>query len=331
MKLLLIRMDRLGDLVCTLPVDQHPRVVEKKYSIQWLISKGLEPILDCSRPKRSFWSESLTFTWRRFFNLIAQLKSENFDQVVLFYAPWWIAAACFFAGIKLRSSPRSRWFQFLFFNHTLRQSRSRSDKHEADYNWDLFHWALTGDKESIEKPPYLVLESASDLPLELKQPYVVIHPGMAGSALNWPMTQYLDLAKTLTLELGKQVVITGTSGDLPWLNAIETPLKELQGVHWMVGKLDLPTLIKVLSRSEATIAPSTGVIHLAASTGVKTIGLYSPIRVQTPIRWGPRGPRAIALMPNVNCPASTKCLGQSCNQYFCLNQISVEKVLEAIK
>lgn len=357
-------MDRLGDLVCSLPMDQHPALEKKSFSVEWLISKGLEPVIECAVPPRSFWSMGLKFSFSEFWNLVQKLKTAHFTHVVLFYAPWWVAIACWLAGIPHRYSPRSRWFQILFFNHTLKQKRSLSEKHEADYNWDLLHWSLTGEKNqsqsakknlknqnrapiqinvqshepyetvsknsAMSKAPFLSLKSKSPLPPSLPAEFIVVHPGMGGSALNWPTSSYLKLVQKL-LALGKKVVITGTPGDQEWLAPLEQPLRSQAGVFWMVGQLDLKTLIAVLARSTATIAPSTGVLHLAASTGTQTIGIYSPIQVQTPIRWGPRGERATALTPSdLICPATTTCLGPRCQYFFCLERITAEQVIKTI-
>lgn len=329
MNILLIRMDRLGDLICTLPVDQHPDLITGRYSTQWMISKGLGAVLDCARPPRRGWENQLKFSWTNLWQLTKKLRKEKFDKVILFYAPWWVAAACFFAQIPQRYSPRSRWFQFLFFNKTLRQTRSRSEKHEADYNWELLNFAITGSPLSKQPAPVLTLKGQTSKTLDLPKNYIVLHPGMGGSALNWPMSNYVELAKQI-ISLGKNVVVTGTATDAPWLESIETPLRQMPNVFWLVGQLDLPSLIFVLEKSDATVAPSTGVIHLAASTGVKTIGLYSPVRVQTPIRWGPRGDRAKAIVPSVSCPATTRCLGTECPFYFCLTQITPEQILNEI-
>lgn len=327
-KVLLVRMDRLGDLVCTLPVDQDPHLQGAHCQCSWLISKGLEPVLELSVPPRTGWSESTAFSWPNFLQLVRRLRAERFQKVIFFFGPWWVALACFCARIPERFSPRSRWFQFLFFNKTLRQHRSRSDKHEADYNAELVRWALTGQIETTVTPPFLTLESNTAPPTTLPVRYVVIHPGMGGSALNWPTKYYFELALDFIAK-GFSVVITGTEADRVWLKDIEAHLSANSKVTWLVGKLDLKALIYVLSKSEATIAPSTGVVHLAASTGVKTIGIYSPIKVQTPVRWGPRGHKAKALTPNVHCPASRRCQGERCPSHFCLAQIKPLDVIRA--
>lgn len=323
-------MDRLGDLICTLPVDQHPELQSTDHSVTWLISNGLEQVAECATPKRKLFSQNKEFSWERFKKLVQILRSSKYDQAILFFAPWWIGLACFLAKIPKRYSPRSRWYQILFFNHTLRQKRSLSDKHESIYNWELLHWALTGNLAHIPPMPYLELKAPTPSPVPLlPAEFIVIHPGMGGSALNWPSHLYLSLI-TLLVELGKKVVITGTKADEPWLKDLEGPIKGKSGVHWLVGQLDLQALIYVLGKSQAVVAPSTGVLHLAASTGVKTLGIYSPIRVQTPIRWGPRGKQAKAFVPNVKCPAQTRCLEKKCSLFPCLENISPQFILKEI-
>ncbi len=324
-------MDRLGDLVCTLPVDQHPELLSSEANVAWLITQGLESVVECAFPKRNYLTSEIKFSTKNLINLINKLRQQNYSKVILFYAPWWIGLACLLARIPQRFSPRSRWYQLIFFNKTLRQKRSLSEKHEANYNWDLVHWALTGDTICTTLPPYLDLKSPqlSTIPL-LPPEFIVIHPGMGGSALNWPSHYYFILAKKLS-EMGKRIIITGTKSDEPWLKDLEKPLKSLPGLSWLVGQLDLNALIYVLSRSQAVIAPSTGVLHLAASTGVKTIGIYSPIRVQTPVRWGPRGENARAYMPNVKCPATNNCLESDCDLYPCLERITPDHLLKDLE
>jgi len=56
--------------------------------------------------------------------------------------------------------------------------------------------------------------------------YRVVHPGMAGSALNWPVEYYRDLVEKLGTET--TVVVTGTKMDSPFLEGLKE-LKEIRG------------------------------------------------------------------------------------------------------
>lgn len=48
-KVLLIRLDKIGDLICTLPVDQI--LDPSYYDITWVVQKGMGTIVDLGEKK----------------------------------------------------------------------------------------------------------------------------------------------------------------------------------------------------------------------------------------------------------------------------------------
>jgi len=65
--------------------------------------------------------------------------------------------------------------------------------------------------------------------------------------------------------------------------------------------------------------------------GVKVIGLYSPIRVQSVFRWGPwsKDPKkSSAQVPQVVCGETFKCSLQKCPYYECMGKIPVADIVE---
>jgi heptosyltransferase-3 len=89
----------------------------------------------------------------------------------------------------------------------------------------------------------------------------------------------------------------------------------------LTGKLNLEELTSFIGQVDGLLACSTGVLHLAASLGVYTLGLYSPMRPIHPGRWMPVGRKAtyLALKKDCNlCRKSTTCA--------CIESISVEEV-----
>lgn len=299
MKAVFIRLDKIGDLIATLPADELSFLKEKDIQVSWVISKGLGFIASHAVPQRSFFELDLKDPKTATKQLIQYLKDVKPDAVVVFYAPWWVSYACWRAGVSLRVTRKSQWHSFLFFNKTLRQSRSEAEKHEADYNRDLVEFAFNAKNES-EKTPFLKLDPPTRRVLFEKhalQPgkYFVVHPGMAGSALNWPQAYYTILIEKL-INAGT-VVITGTPGDDPYLTEIRPQWEKNPQVRWLQNQLSMDDLLTVLKSARGVVAPSTGVLHLAASLGTHCVGIYSPVRTHSARRWGPRGPFAHALTP----------------------------------
>lgn len=297
MKVIFIRIDKIGDLIATLPVDQLSWLTSSQTVSKWVISKGLGLIPKVASPPREFLEIDPKNPKQATKDLIEFLRSEKPDAVVVFYAPWWVSYACWRAGVPLRIARRSQWHSFLFFNRGLRQSRSLAEKHEADYNRELVEY---GFQKPAEQTPFLKLEPKTQRHLfekyELRSgEYFIVHPGMAGSAKNWPQSSYNILIEKL-VNAGT-VVITGTSGDDPFLTEIRPQWEKNPQVRWLQNKLTMEELMSLLKTARGVVAPSTGVIHLAAAMGTHCVGIYSPVKVHHPVRWGARGPNAISIVP----------------------------------
>ncbi|MEZ0391220.1 MAG: glycosyltransferase family 9 protein [Pseudobdellovibrionaceae bacterium] len=328
MKVIFLRLDKIGDLIATLPVDQLPWLKEKGIQTQWVIAKGLGSIAQLAEPKRQFIELDLQDPKKSRQELTHYLKAEKPDAVVVFYAPWWVGAACMLAGVPLRVTRKSQWHSFVFYNRALRQSRSLAEKHEADYNRELVEFAFdqpAGSTPFLKLDPPIKRQLFEKYALKSGE-YFIVHPGMAGSALNWPQAHYNILIEKL-INAGP-VVITGTPSDDPYLTEIRPQWENHPQVRWLQNQLSMDDLLSLLKTARGVVAPSTGVAHLAAAVGTPVVGIYSPIRVHKATRWGIRGEKAVALTPKVDCPAGEKCWGERCPHFLCMEQITVNDVIK---
>jgi ADP-heptose:LPS heptosyltransferase len=323
----------------------------------WLISKGLENVIECADPQRKYQSFAIQSknwnqTWKNFSSFLNFLKTEKPDEIIFFYSPWWATLAAWLAKIPTRGGRLSQWHQFLFLNKGIRQSRTLSDKHEADYNFEIVKKMLSLAEET--PTPLLKLTSHKSKDLFEKLPlkpfeYYVIHPGMAGSALNWPTAFYKELIHQLlqnfkseqnlqknTVPL-KKIVITGTALDKKFLDDLRIDFEHHPLILWGEGRFNIPQMIALLENSKGAVAPSTGVVHLSACSEAPTVGIYSPIQVQSPLRWAPRGPFVTTVVPkntdasDIPCPAQHHCVGETCRFFPCMEKISVQQVYSELK
>lgn len=330
-KILLVRLDRIGDLVLTLPVEESLRKIDPKAEIRWWIPKGLSFVAAAANPPRAVREVDLSFNRKRFRTLLEDLKRDRPKLAIVYHAPWWVGLLLFVARVPVRAGPRSQWHHFLFFNRRIRQKRSEAKFHELEYNFQLTEGALGLGRGWLPRTRLQLEAPANDnlkrFGLEPRS-YSVVHPGMGGSALNWPLPMYVQLISKMTEDT--RVVITGTRADEKYLKPIRDLLSNNPRVTWLDGSLNGPELIMVLKNARSVVAPSTGVLHLAASTGVPTVGLFSPVKVQTATRWGPMGDRASAVSPDVACPAHFKCLGKSCAHFDCMQRVTVAQITQAL-
>lgn len=395
LKLLFIRLDKIGDLVCTLPCDEHPWLLAENASTCpvtpstsnstaslgpvekfWIIQKGNEFILENSLPPRKYLVLDKSKPKESQQKLSDFLKENHFDAAFSFQSPWWVNWTLFKAKIPQRFGVLSQWHSFLFLNQGLRQKRSRAEKHEADYNFEIVDQGINHLHKLVNKlPPQ---KSDEEETLTLKTPilkmqapdndallakwhlttdnYFVVHPGMAGSALNWQPSQYIEFIESYLKQFPKKtIVITGTPQDEAYLIDIKVHFANHNRVIVLQNQINTRELLTVLKNSSGLLAPSTGVLHLAASLGVPCYGIYSPIKVQHPQRWAARGERVFIFLPSFlevapsspavtnsshststaesnrkNCPANFKCLKDNCPKYDCMKEVLPSTILSSI-
>lgn len=163
--------------------------------------------------------------------------------------------------------------------------------HELE-NYRRLAALLQVDSRSLPEiePPQLV--APERLP---RRPYVVFHLWPAGvrSALKeWPWQRWRELAASLH-ELGYTIVLTGSVADSRRTDAFIEYCAPLGAdlVH-AAGAYDLAQVVDLLAGSRCVVSVNTGVMHLAAATGVATVALNGPTAER---RWGPIGKRAVSV------------------------------------
>lgn len=323
-KALFIRLDRMGDLILTLPCDQR---VKNKYEVHWFVPSGMDFVVENSVPARPFKSFSKDFTFSRFSDFLREVRKMRPEVSISFHVPWWVNLALFMCRVPVRGGVLSQWHSYLFLNKGLRQKRSQCEHHEMEYNFLLTEHSFDLPKQEDLWTPLRLKEPESvEMAFDLAQDYFVVHPGMGGSALNWPVRKYAELIDQLSQKA--TVVVTGTKTDEAWLRPLKMSLKENHKVVWLDSQLSGFQLLRLLKHSNATVAPSTGVLHLSASLGATSLGIYSPIKVHQDKRWGPKGPNTNTFSPSTPCPASFECLEKECPHYFCMETLEVSPVAE---
>lgn len=350
-RILVVRTDKIGDVVLTTPAIAALRKRFPEAHIAGLVS----PVAADIYRGNPHLSESIVLNPAQFagfwgfFRLVKRLRAGNFQVAVVFQCRIRVAAALFFAGIRYRIGSYSKWWSFLFFNLGRRQNRSAVEMHEADYNIQLLrHFGITV-AETWEKTYLNVTDEASrealrffvEKGLNKRFKTVAIHAGMAGSALNWPESHFIALGRRLIRRYN--LVITGGPSEGALVERVFQGVSRNQSYHpdnpvftKYVGEKGLAELVAVLDRCDAVVAPSTGPMHLAVALGKKVITVFSPIKVQSAVRWGPYGvpsgsnlgispnDQVSVLVPDVNCGEDFKCALSACIYYPCMPRISVE-------
>lgn len=168
-------------------------------------------------------------------------------------------------------------------------------------------------------------------PPDVKQPYICCHmwPGGSGPIYlkEWPAKYWAQLIAVL--EKKYKVFLTGSAADHDANSGFKNRYFAKSCAVEVLKPLNLWDTAAFISGSSAAISVNTGIMHLAALLDIPTIGLHGPTN---PLRWGPVGKKAIALLPEKGSMAYLN-LGFEYpkNAENSLEFLPVEKVLEALK
>lgn len=348
LNILVVRPDRLGDVVLSTPVLEVLKRHYPKSRLTFMVREAVAPVvrgLPAIDDLMIFDPEGQHAGTAGFFRLLSEIRQHNFRIAVVLQSHWKIAAALFAAGVRYRVGPLNKPHSFLYFNRGVRQRRSQVEMHEADYNLQLLR--RLGIRVPSRTVPTRVVASAEAREQarqwlrergwqEGGSPLVAIHPGMGGSALNWPETHYLELTRAM-LKDGYQVLLTGGPQEGELLQRLAAELGPGRSRVMLYGGADvglLDRLVGLYSWIDLAVAPSTGPLHVAAALGKPVVTFYPPIRVQSALRWGPYLPddrRASILTPEVYCGEEFRCRGNLCNYYPCMRSLSVSQAVEQIR
>ncbi len=328
---LIVRTDRIGDVVLTLPMIPVLRAHSPSCRISMLVrpytgeliagTAGLDQILhyrEGDEPK-GFW------------RMLAELRGKQYDLAVVSHPTFRIALLLFLAGIPKRIGSGYRWYSF-FFNQRVFEHRKTAEKHEAEYNVSLLRAIGCDAKEvpgiSLQIPEdarAVALAEMKKLGISESERFVVLHPGSGGSARDWSPDRFGDLAKRLE-EDGIKVVV---SGDQKERSLVESVVRRSQGTaRASIGRFNLKELAAFLAFSSAFVSNSTGPLHIAAAVGTPVVAMYPPIRECSPKRWGPLIEKKVVFTAdNAACP---RCKGGPCQGNDCMDQITVADVFSAV-
>jgi ADP-heptose:LPS heptosyltransferase len=284
-RILIVRTDRIGDVLLTTPLSRRLRERFPEAHIAWLVRSYTAPLLQQNPDV----DEVLVDRDESGNRLIQLLKAGNFDTAIIAYPRWRTAWAVWRAGIPLRIGPASKWYS-VFFNRRVWQHRSEGKKHEADYNLDLLQplgvpfqrtatrFELTSDERAWART---VLEGHR---ISFQKPVICLHPGSGGSSERWPLANFMELGDRLQ-EAGCDVIVTGGPGE-NYQNIMIDNMRRIP-VFIAAGSVSLRQLAAIMSQVDLMVSNSTGPLHLAVALGLPTVSIYSPIPTCHPRRWGP--------------------------------------------
>ncbi|MBK8661885.1 MAG: glycosyltransferase family 9 protein [Ignavibacteriales bacterium] len=316
-KIVLVRYDRIGDVVLTLPMAE---VLKQRGDCELIfLGRDYTRVLAEASPYIDGFISWDELKNNSPFAISKKLKKFNFDEVYIVSPGFKIALAFFLAGIKKRTGTGYRWYSFLF-NNKVFEHRKTAQKNELEYNLSMLGWQ--GD---YHFPPdfFAGIPKFKRFSPDKTKIITIIHPGSGGSAADLPLETFRELTSGLCKDGRFDVYLTGSREEIGKCQVVRGE----SSAKILAGELELDELISFIKEGDLFISNSTGPLHIAAAAGSFTVGFYPRVVQCSVERWGPYTDKKLIFKPEIGC---SDCTLKQCARLECMKSINSDNILAAI-
>jgi ADP-heptose:LPS heptosyltransferase len=151
---------------------------------------------------------------------------------------------------------------------------------------------------------------------------LVIAPGSGAREKNWPEDFFLALVKWWHEAVdGVVVLLTGP------VEEERGGVERLRASCLVASDLTLSQAAALLARSDVYLGNDSGITHLAAAAGARTIALFGPSNVR---QWAPRGKRVTIVSRKIECAPCQISQMKNCPDRACLTELHPTNVINVM-
>jgi ADP-heptose:LPS heptosyltransferase len=108
----------------------------------------------------------------------------------------------------------------------------------------------------------------------MRRPLVGLHPSGGRPVKQWDLQQWADVAARLQREYGATVVITGSAADRALAERVAAGLP--RPPVDLTGKLGVRDTMAAIAALDLFLSPDTGPMHMAAAVGTPSVAVFGP-------------------------------------------------------
>jgi heptosyltransferase-3 len=138
---------------------------------------------------------------------------------------------------------------------------------------------------------------------------VVIHPGSGGAKKCWCLDNFISTAKILAKEGVEIIFLLGPAELERFSPSAKAKIGEAAGI---LMNLSLAEVLSVLSCAAGCVGNDSGITHLSAALGIRTVAVFGPT---DPAVYGPIGPAVAVLRSDEQDFAET--ISENLQQQIC--------------
>ncbi len=340
-EILVVRLTSLGDVLMSLPAVKALKEGLPGTRISWLVEGSVAELLSCQQfvdrvvrfPRdlvmRNLRAGSGFQALRDLGTFLGDLRAREYDALVDFHGILKSAMLDRAArarkriGFSRRFAKEGSWLAY----HE-RVDGADSRLHKVERNMLLVRHL--GIEARVPQVELVAPQSAEDYVKDLLAEHAVQPPIIAlfpfcskGSAFKrWELSRYAELVRLMKESIPATVLILWGPGE----EEEARRLCDTAGAGVVLpANLNVAQLCAVLKRADLYVGGDTGVMHLAAFSGIPVVAIFGPT---DPKVNAPYGPAHTVVRKELPC---SPCRDKKCKERTCLASITAEEVFEEVK
>lgn len=338
LKILVIRLDRIGDAVLSLPALSALREGFPNASISLMVRPAIKELAE-GHPAVD---EVISYQYEKggahrfplgYARFLKEIVSRRFDVAFVLQPAQRSVLIPFLAGIPYRVGLDSG-ASFLL-THKAPDKRHEGSKHESEYALDVVS-AFNARPLRAEKPKIFISPAEKERAMEkLKNAFggclpltlIAFHAGAGCPSKRWPPERFAELGRRIVGDSSASIVLLGGREEK---SASEALAKEIgpRAVS-LAGMLSLKESAAVLQQAGLLVSNDSGPVHIAAAVGARTVVIFGRNKAGlSQVRWKPLGEGHRLIQKDVGCQV---CLAHLCPiEFECLKAVTVEEVFSLL-
>lgn len=332
-KILIVRMDRIGDVLLSTPVIKAVRDVYPDSHIAFMVRPYARDIVEGN----PYLNEVIVYDKKGkeggvvgTISFAKMLRDKKFDVAIVLHPTSRTHLIMFLAGIPERIGYDKKWGGLL--TKKVPHTKQYGLKHEIDYTLGLLnHIGVHGGERGLYMPVKRASEDRitalfRDSGIGMDDIVVAINPGASCPSKRWRAEKFAGVANGLAEKLGAKIVVISDKKDKPFGDKTASLIK--RDCLNLSGETTVSDIASVLRRVDLFISNDSGPVHIACAVGTPVISIFGRSdRGLSPTRWAPSGDRSVVIHKDVGCDV---CLAHNCGKGFrCLEAVNIGEVIEA--
>jgi len=331
-KIMIIRADRIGDLVLSTPSfaalrKRYPKsyisLVVQTYTKDLVFNNPVvDEVIDFD-PKMPVMQK---------INFFLKFKKYRYDLVAVLHSTLGWGFFAYLSGAPYRIGYSERGGGFLL-TIPIPLKDDAEVVHELERTLDIVK-RVGADIE--DKHPYVSVTEKGERfakkffensGIKNTDRVVAMHPGARQAYIRWRAEGFAAVADMIIEKYFFKILLIGGESENTIIKDVNRGIKNKNFIVTALG-VELTELVSLIKRCVLFVGNSTGPMHIATALDVPVVAIFGSVHpLDSFKKWGPWGDGHSIVSKDLNC---NNCHPSDCETYDCMNLIEPEDVMKAI-